>query len=248
MARTVNGTEEIIIISGGKADIGKLVALGNDGKLDLSVLPEIAANSQWLNGNVNPGSEIGAERDYYLNTATGDVFQKSKQDAWVLIANLKGPQGMQGPKGDNGDSANPDWNHLKNIPPVLTKLSDNNGNLMYNGKAVDTAQAEHSIVLCGAGVQLQYPWSGMIQSIQVLCQVPPAADIKLAVQIQTAADYANRAGNWRNIGNQVLSFPANTVYQEYLLTDTITAGDIIQANLPDGTSDHITIQVKTKNT
>ena len=41
MSRTVFCPEEVIVVSNGKEDIGKLVALGNDGKFDTSVIPEI---------------------------------------------------------------------------------------------------------------------------------------------------------------------------------------------------------------
>ncbi|MBP2643951.1 MAG: tail protein [Firmicutes bacterium] len=41
MSRTVFCPEEVIVVSSGKEDIGKLAALGNDGKFDTSVIPEI---------------------------------------------------------------------------------------------------------------------------------------------------------------------------------------------------------------
>ncbi|MBP2663747.1 MAG: exported protein of unknown function [Firmicutes bacterium] len=41
MSRTVNITEEVIVVSNGKEDIGKLVVLGDGGKFDTSVIPEI---------------------------------------------------------------------------------------------------------------------------------------------------------------------------------------------------------------
>jgi predicted double-glycine peptidase len=41
MCRTVNINDEIIVVSEGKKDIGKLAVLGNDGKFDPSVIPVI---------------------------------------------------------------------------------------------------------------------------------------------------------------------------------------------------------------
>jgi len=44
----------------------------------------------------------GIDGDYYLNTTTGDIFQKVS-GSWVKIGNLKGAQGPEGPQGDKGD-------------------------------------------------------------------------------------------------------------------------------------------------
>ena len=45
MAKMVNCMEEVVIVSNGKGDIGKLVALGEGGKLDSSVIPtEVSGN------------------------------------------------------------------------------------------------------------------------------------------------------------------------------------------------------------
>jgi len=41
MSRTVNVNEEFVVVSEGKKDTGKFAILGNDGKFDLSVIPEI---------------------------------------------------------------------------------------------------------------------------------------------------------------------------------------------------------------
>jgi len=47
----------------------------------------------------------GIDGDYYLNTTTGDIFQK-QSGVWVKIGNIKGSQGPEGPKGDKGDMGN----------------------------------------------------------------------------------------------------------------------------------------------
>jgi microcystin-dependent protein len=44
MARTFTCNEEIIVVSKGTEDIGKLAMLGNGGKFDPSVIPEVQAN------------------------------------------------------------------------------------------------------------------------------------------------------------------------------------------------------------
>jgi phage-related tail fiber protein len=60
MSRTFNCTDEIIVVSEGKKDIGKIPSLGNDGKLDPSVLPEIKANA---------GVPAGAVQYFAMNKA-----------------------------------------------------------------------------------------------------------------------------------------------------------------------------------
>jgi hypothetical protein len=44
----------------------------------------------------------GNNGDYYLNTATGDLFLKTA-GVWNKVGNLKGNTGDSGPKGDVGD-------------------------------------------------------------------------------------------------------------------------------------------------
>lgn len=46
---------------------------------------------------------VGVDNDYYLNTISGDVFQK-QSGVWVKIGNFMGPKGDTGSKGDKGDT------------------------------------------------------------------------------------------------------------------------------------------------
>ena len=54
----------------------------------------------FLYGATNPTQEVGNSGDVYLNTESGDLFKK--EDAWILVSNLKGPQGEQGIQGEQG--------------------------------------------------------------------------------------------------------------------------------------------------
>lgn len=55
-----------------------------------------ADGATWLNGAIDPAANIGSNNDYYINTASYDIFQK-QSGAWVKIGNLKGAAGATGP-------------------------------------------------------------------------------------------------------------------------------------------------------
>jgi len=72
---------------------------------------------RFISGEGEPGADIGAPGDVYLDTSTGDLYS-NKNGNWSLEMNLKGPSGpkgdpgedgkdgadgAQGPKGDKGD-------------------------------------------------------------------------------------------------------------------------------------------------
>ena len=53
-----------------------------------------------------PGAELGLENDWALDTASGNVYEKTEA-GWQLRGSFKGDkgeQGIQGPKGDTGDT------------------------------------------------------------------------------------------------------------------------------------------------
>lgn len=54
--------------------------------------------SVWYGTSGEPAQNLGRETDWHLDLATGDVRTKSTL-GWVLLGNLKGPQGEQGATG-----------------------------------------------------------------------------------------------------------------------------------------------------
>lgn len=50
-----------------------------------------------------PGAELGLENDWALDTATGNVYEKTEA-GWQLRGSFKGEKGEQGPKGDTGET------------------------------------------------------------------------------------------------------------------------------------------------
>jgi hypothetical protein len=58
--------------------------------------------SAWVTGASAPNPAVGNVGDFFLNTLTNDVYQKTSAGWGVPIATLKGPQGIAGTNGANG--------------------------------------------------------------------------------------------------------------------------------------------------
>ncbi len=58
--------------------------------------------NQWSYGAGAPLAASGNIGDYYLDTATGNVYSKLNNTTWGLISNITGPQGLTGPAGVAG--------------------------------------------------------------------------------------------------------------------------------------------------
>jgi hypothetical protein len=56
----------------------------------------------WSGGSADPTSGTGAVGDWYLNTTSGDVFEKTGSTTWTLRGNIKGPTGATGATGSAG--------------------------------------------------------------------------------------------------------------------------------------------------
>lgn len=65
----------------------------------------------WIVGTSIPSVEFGVEGQLYLNDSNGDVYQRSDV-SWVLVSNIRGPQGVPGAGGGVSDHG------------LLTGLSD----------------------------------------------------------------------------------------------------------------------------
>ena len=58
--------------------------------------------NQWKYGTGVPAVNLGTTGDYYLDTATGNVYSKTNGTMWILISNIMGPQGLTGATGPQG--------------------------------------------------------------------------------------------------------------------------------------------------
>lgn len=56
----------------------------------------------WWSGSGTPVAITGAVGDWYLQTTTGQVYEKTTTTVWTLRADITGPQGIQGPQGVQG--------------------------------------------------------------------------------------------------------------------------------------------------
>jgi Repeat of unknown function (DUF5907) len=56
----------------------------------------------WYTGSGAPAGSTGIVGDWYLDSASGDFYEKTGASAWTLRGNLKGPQGPQGIQGATG--------------------------------------------------------------------------------------------------------------------------------------------------
>jgi len=53
----------------------------------------------WFSGSGAPAGGTGAVGDWYLDTASGDVYEKTGASTWTPRGNIKGPTGATGPAG-----------------------------------------------------------------------------------------------------------------------------------------------------
>ena len=79
--------------------IGSGLELGVDGTLTATGGGGAAA--RWYDGTGAPDAGLGADGDYYLDAATGDVYAKAG-GSWSVVANIKGPTGATGATGATG--------------------------------------------------------------------------------------------------------------------------------------------------
>lgn len=69
---------------------------------------------RFISGKGEPGSDVGAPGDVYLDTDNGDLYV-NKNGTWSLEMNLVGPEGPKGDRGEPGADGFPteaQWNEL----------------------------------------------------------------------------------------------------------------------------------------
>ena len=64
--------------------------------------PAGTPGEKWFTGSGAPAGGTGAVGDWYLDSVSGDFYEKTGASAWTLRGNLKGPTGATGPAGPTG--------------------------------------------------------------------------------------------------------------------------------------------------
>lgn len=113
--------------------IAQLYAMINDLKTNTSA---------WYNGIGIPSSELGREKDYYINDENGDVYKK-QDGVWIKFSNMKGVQGeqgiqgVQGEKGDTGSTGSKGDSGTIKIGTVTTGSAGSNASITNSGTQTD---------------------------------------------------------------------------------------------------------------
>ena len=63
--------------------------------------PQGDPGAVWRNGSGAPADSLGINGDFYLDTSSGDVYEKAS-GVYSVVVNITGPQGAQGPQGNPG--------------------------------------------------------------------------------------------------------------------------------------------------
>jgi hypothetical protein len=69
-----------------------------------------SSGTRWFSSTGPPPANLGALEDFYVDLATGDVWQQTAQASglnWVLQGNIRGLQGLVGPEGPLGPTGPP---------------------------------------------------------------------------------------------------------------------------------------------
>lgn len=87
-----NGTEIVLETEKPEIQVAAMGTQGIQGPTGSQGPAGVNAN-RWRSGVGVPSNALGSVDDYYLNTANGDVYQKTASTVWTLIADISGPVG-----------------------------------------------------------------------------------------------------------------------------------------------------------
>lgn len=99
--------------------LGALSACGNSEGAEQGT-----GGTMWYCGNAAPESALGTQHDFYINTTTGEVYQRGERD-WTIIFTLKGKDGADGADGKDGkDGKDGTFWHVGDTEPIEAGLSE----------------------------------------------------------------------------------------------------------------------------
>jgi len=101
----------------------------------------------WSSGSGAPAGGAGAVGDWYLDTASGDVYEKTGASTWTNRGNIRGPTGATGPTGPQGPAG-----QLIGAPIPWLTATVPPGYLEFNGQAITSAAYPQLYALFGANL------------------------------------------------------------------------------------------------
>lgn len=99
-AAGANGATGVTGAAGPTGAQGPTGAAGAQGPTGASGVVE-----QWHSGATAPANSLGSVGDWYFNTATGDIYEKTGVTVWTYYLSSKGTTGATGANGTNGTSS-----------------------------------------------------------------------------------------------------------------------------------------------
>ncbi len=121
-------------IAGETGPAGATGAMGAKGDTGATGAPGVAGanGATWFNGTGIPSTTVGVNGDFYLDLASGDVYNKVL-GGWTKVSNIHGATGANGTKGETGATG-------PQGPPGATVNNYTNigygGNLSYEGNNI----------------------------------------------------------------------------------------------------------------
>ena len=101
-----------------------------------------ADGSVWYEGTGTPSGATGVDGDFYLDDATGDVYQKAS-GTWGVVANIKGPTGASG--SGSGDVVGPASSTAGNFASFLDASGKEIADSGYDETSFAAASHSHAI-------------------------------------------------------------------------------------------------------
>ena len=177
-----------------------------------------AAGSRFYSGSGAPAAGTGTNIDLYLNTTTGDVYEKTS-GSWAVSGNIKGAQGNQGTTGTAGNNAYTGTTANYTQPNVGSSVAVSVGNSGWAtvGQIVyQTFGGYYEVVTTGSGTltlkNLGYTGSGAGATVIPGALVPAGmrgTDGKTIISASIAPDngVGNNGDYWYNINTNTFYGP-----------------------------------------
>lgn len=215
----------------------------------------------WRNSIGSPSNTVGNEGDYWLNDATGDVYQKVS-GVYTIVANLKGAPGTNGTNGTNGKDGTNGTNGTNgangtNGNTIISGTGNPSNTVGNNGDfflAQDTAilwGPKVSGAWPGSGTQLQSPMKSYAVSLYVEGQLTSSevllvhcAPVAYTLPVGLSGSFAKSTiaatastvfvikKNGSQIGTATFAVGAQSATFSFTTATSFVAGDVLEIDGP----------------